>query len=170
MAGREGSAAEARLLGEPGRPWVSLMMSLPRQTETHWMIMPHIGQKSRCLAFSFPTPPSQPRRSPSTSISPAASISPYPPFSPVSAFPSYPLHQCVRPPPPTLPPPDLDAFIFGLPDFLTTPPIWSGGTLRGTLVKSDDALLQRWHLINGNLILGMSREEVVFFMSCSIIE
>lgn len=144
-------------------------MSLPRQTETHWMIMPQIGQKPRCLAFSFPTPPSQPRRSLSTSISPAASISPYPPQSPPFHLP--PLHQCVRPPPLTPPPPpDLDAFIFGLLDFLTTPPIWSGSTLRGTPVKSDDALLQRWHLINGNLILGMSREEVVFFMSCSIIE
>lgn len=47
-------------------------------------------------------------------------------------------------------------------------PVWSGEAL----VK----IRRRWHLINGNLILGRrakwnaSREEVVFFMSCTIIE
>lgn len=33
----------------------------------------------------------------------------------------------------------------------------------GGLVGSDVSPYQRWHLINGNLILEMSREEVVVF-------
>lgn len=58
--------------------------------------------------------------------------------------------------------PLLYTFIFPPPDFLRTPPI-SVATCWETLVKSDDAPFQQWHLINGNLISGMSREEVVFF-------
>lgn len=47
---------------------------------------------------------------------------------------------------------------------------WVGVGMEGIPVTSDDSPSQRWRLINGNLILEMSREEVVFFMSSSIIE
>lgn len=50
--------AEPRRLHEPRRPRVSLMLSLPSQTETHWMIMLQIGQKSlRLPFFSIYNPP-----------------------------------------------------------------------------------------------------------------
>lgn len=39
---RKGSAAKPQLLHEPRRPRDSLMMSLPCQTETHWVIMQQI--------------------------------------------------------------------------------------------------------------------------------
>lgn len=98
------------------------MMSLPSQTETHWMIMLQIGQKPLSLAFSLYTPPSQPHNPPHPS---PRCFSLYPPFSSVSSS------LCFSTPlyflPPLLP---LHTFIFGLPDFLTTPPIWSSGTLR----------------------------------------
>lgn len=50
----EGSVAEPRQLREPRRPRVSLIMSLPSQTETHWMIMLQIEHKSLSLFLSKP--------------------------------------------------------------------------------------------------------------------
>lgn len=98
------------------------MMSLPSQTETHWMIMLQIGQESLSLAFTFHTPPSQPHPlAPQPSIPAASLLSPL--FSSASSFPSFP-H-------PTKHPSSLSSllhtFIFPPPDFLRTPPIWSSG-------------------------------------------
>lgn len=42
-------------------------------------------------------------------------------------------------------------------------PFQAVATCWETSVKSDEAPFQQWHLINWNLISGMSREEVVFF-------
>lgn len=76
LSGRKGgSVVETRRLGEPRRPWVSLMMSLPSQTETHWMIMLQIGQKTLSMPFSFYTPALQPQNPPTPTIHhPAASL------------------------------------------------------------------------------------------------
>lgn len=124
LSGRkEGSVAEPRWLGEPGRPWVSLMMSSPSQTETHWMIMLQDGQKAFRLAFSIFTPPPQPHTPPNHPSPRCLTL--YPPFSLFFFFFFYLSPQHVRPH--LLLP--LHTFIFGLLEFLTTPPIWSSGTL-----------------------------------------
>lgn len=65
LSGRkEGSMVEPQQLSEPERPWVSLMISLPSQTETHWMIMLQIGQEtlfpSIPLHHNYRTPSTQP--------------------------------------------------------------------------------------------------------------
>lgn len=148
--------AEPLRLREPRRPRVSLMMSLPSQTETHWMIMLQIGQISLSLAFSFCIPPSLP---PSITLLL---------FFPSILLLSISLHSTIHP----------SSSLLSLYIHLPTPRLYQNSTHLKQWQHAERRIwsnlmmlpFQQWHLINRNLILGMSREEVVFFMSCSIIE
>lgn len=134
-------------LGEPQPPRVFLMKSLLSLAEAHRMII---------LQNESNNPPTSTHPSPRCPPSVSSSLS----FC----------TQLYIPPLPSPPPLDIYLQATGLSRNSTPFGALTGGVGGGTPVTSDDSLSQRWRLINGNLILEMSREEVVFFMSSSIIE